>query len=432
MYYICPVFKPKLIMKKTLALLCMCISITCNYAQKVITGRWEGKLQAGNVSLRIVFHFNQQSNGSYSCLMDSPDQGATGIHCDKVTMHGDSVTVQVMSVNGRYDGLLINDSVIKGDWEQAGEKIPVMLKKGEEVVHNIDSNCVETKITLETKTGKIYGTLCTPKKYDKIPVALIIAGSGPTDRDGNSMGLQSDAYKILAHKLGDNNIATVRYDKRGIGESKDTAIQEKDMRFENYINDASDWIAMLRKDKRFSEVIIIGHSEGSLIGIIAAQKGVDKYVSIAGIGESADKTLKRQLSDKLPKMGKDTAYRIIDSLAAGKTVSHIDMTLYALFRPSIQPYLISMFKYDPAAEIKKLTIPVLILQGTKDLQVKVEDAKMLKAADASARLELLEGMNHTLRKVGDNKDANMKSYEDPTMPIDEELVTDIVEFIKEK
>ena len=299
-------------------------------------------------------------------------------------------------------------------------------------VGQTDTSYTETPITLETKTGKIFGTLCTPKIFNKIPLALIIAGSGPTDRNGNNaMGLQTDTYKILAHKLAASNIATLRYDKRGIGESKDAMGKEDDLRFEDYIHDASDWLAILKKDKRFSEVDIKGHSEGSLIGMVAARENTNKYISLAGIGQTADKTLKLQLAHQ-PKMIQDSAYPILDSLAAGKTVKDVPSILVALFRPSVQPYEISWFKYDPSAEIKKLKMPILILQGTSDLQVTVEDAKMLKAADTSAKLVLLDGMNHILRKVGDDKQANMKSYSDPTLPLDEELVTDIIGFIKGK
>ncbi len=284
----------------------------------------------------------------------------------------------------------------------------------------------------ETKTGKIFGTLCTPKKFKKIPVALIIAGSGPTDRNcNNPVGFQTDAYKILAHKLAASNIATLRYDKRGIGESKDAMVAESDLRFETYINDACGWLAMLKADKRFSEVDIIGHSEGSLIGMVAAKKNTNKYISLAGVGQTADKTLKLQLAHQ-SKTVQDSAFPIIDSLAAGKLVKHVPTIMVSLFRQSVQPYEVSWFKYDPSVEIKKLSIPVLILQGTSDLQVRVEDAQLLKAADASAKLILLDGMNHILRKVGDNKEANMKSYSDPSLPLDEELVSDIIGFIKGK
>lgn len=300
------------------------------------------------------------------------------------------------------------------------------------VVAQTDTSYTESDITLKTKTGDIYGTLCMPGKVSgKVPVALIIAGSGPTDRNGNnSMGMETDAYKILAHKLCTYGIATVRYDKRGIAASKAAGSKESDLRFDNYIDDAKGWVKMLKGDKRFIEVDIIGHSEGSLIGMDAAVKGVSKYISLAGAGECADKILKKQLSDKLPKMGRDTADRIIDSLTAGKTVSYIDPLFWALFRPSIQPYLISWFRHNPQADIKKLNIPILILQGTSDLQVDTTDAIELHTAAPKSKMILIKGMNHVLRNVGDDKDANQKSYNDPTMPIDEELIKDIEEFIK--
>ncbi len=297
-----------------------------------------------------------------------------------------------------------------------------------------DTTWTETKITLETKTGQIFGTLCTPKNFVTGPVAIIIAGSGPTDRDGNNtMGLSTDAYKLLAHKLSASNIATVRYDKRGIAESRASMKSESELRFDDYVNDATDWIEMLKSDKRFTNIIVIGHSEGSLIGMIAAKNGAaDKYISIAGAGESADKILKTQLKS-WPQQGRDTAYKILDSLAAGKTVSHVDPTLYSLFRPSVQPYMISWIKYNPAVEIGKLSIPVLILQGTKDIQVTVDDAKELSAGNKNATLVLLDNMNHIFRVVeGNDRQGNIATYSMPALPIDPELVTAISSFINKK
>jgi len=422
-------------MKKTLAVLLIFISTTFTYAQKTIVGTWEGKINIGGNSLRIVFHFEQKSNGFYSGSIDSPDQGAKGIHCDSIILKDDSVIVQVKVVNGGYNGMLVNDSEINGNWEQGGMQIPVKLKKSkvekEKVAEqNKDTNCIETNITLETKTGNIYGTLCTPKNFAKGPVALIIAGSGPTDRDGNSaMGLSTDAYKILAHQLAAHNIATVRYDKRGVGESSAALKSESDIRFDDYINDATAWIRLLKSDKRFTNVVVIGHSEGSLIGMVAAKEdNADEYISIAGAGESIDKTLKRQLQT-MPQQGRDTAYKIIDSLVAGKTVSHVDPMMYSLFRPSVQPYMISWMKYDPAVEIGKLTIPVLIIQGENDIQVTVEDAKKLSAGDKNATLVILKNMNHIFRDVEGDRQANVATYNNPSLPIDAKLVTAISDFI---
>jgi len=296
-----------------------------------------------------------------------------------------------------------------------------------------DSNWVETKITLETKTGQIVGTLCTPKDFVKGPVGFIIAGSGPTDRDcNNAFGLKTDAYKILAHKLAAQHIATVRYDKRGLGESKPALKSESDIRFEDFIDDATAWITMLKSDKRFTKIIVMGHSEGSLIGMIAAREGkADEYISIEGPGESIDKMLKTQLSAQ-PKAIQDSVFPIIDSLKAGKMVTHIEPMLYALFKPSLQPFIISFMQYDPAVEISKLTIPVLIIQGTNDVQVTVDDAKKLSAADKNAKLVLLTNMNHIFRVVEGDRQANVATYSMPNLPIDPELVTAIADFINKK
>ncbi len=291
-----------------------------------------------------------------------------------------------------------------------------------------DTVWVESSVMLETKTGKLFGTLCTPKGFTKGPVALIIAGSGPTDRDCNSPMMKTDAYKMLAHKLADNGISTLRYDKRGIAESKGAMTKESVLHFEDLVDDANGWLQMLKADTRFSKVVIIGHSEGSLIGMLIAKYGADEYISVSGVGESADKVLKTQLAVQ-PKSVQDTAFPIIDSLAAGKLVKNVSTRYYALFRPSVQPYMISWFKYDPAAEIKKLTIPVLILQGTNDVQVSVDDAKRLKEANPKAKMILIDSMNHIFKIIKGDRTENLNSYSNPSLPIDPELPADIGDFI---
>ncbi len=408
----------------------------CAFTPDKLAGAWNGKITMGTISLRIVFHFIQNPDGGYIGEMDSPDQGVAGIGCDNVTLAGDSVFIKITSLNGIFHGVFLNDTTINGVWRQNGVRLPLILDKGDiarlnSSERNIDSNCIETDITLHTPTGDILGTLCIPKNFIRGPVALIIAGSGPTNRNGNSpIGLKTDAYKILAHKLSDNGIASIRYDKRGIAYSRNAAPDESKIRFDDYVNDAIEWINLLKSDNRFTKVTVIGHSEGSLIGMIAARKAnVDNFISIAGAGESIDKTLKRQLQN-LPPEEKDKAYLMLDSMAAGKTTPNTDPSLNPVFRESVQPYLISWIKYDPAVEIKKLTIPVLIIQGTDDLQVTVQDAEELSAADKHAKLILLDRMNHIFRDVNGDKEANMATYNNPLLPIDSNLVTDICNFIK--
>ncbi|AWM13941.1 alpha/beta hydrolase [Flavobacterium sediminis] len=286
---------------------------------------------------------------------------------------------------------------------------------------------IENGITLQTETGDLSGTLCMPVNPKQMPVALIIAGSGPTDRNGNNSMMQNNSLKFLAHELAKSGIASVRYDKRGIGESSSIVQNETTLNFEDYIQDAADWIALLKKDNRFSKVIVIGHSEGSLIGMIAA-KSADLYISVAGAGDAADKILKKQLALQ-PQYIKDMTTPIIDSLKSRKQVKDVVPMLNSLFRPSVQPYLISWFKYDPQTEIKKLNIPILIVQGTKDIQVSTEDAKKLAAASPEARLILIENMNHVFKIVEVNGISNMEGYNNPDLPVAEEMVNSIKSFI---
>jgi len=290
----------------------------------------------------------------------------------------------------------------------------------------------EKAITLETETGKIEGTLLLPSTSKKIPVVLIIAGSGPTDRNGNNPVMTNNSLKMVADGLFENGFASVRYDKRGIGESKGAVVQESDLRFENYVEDAKSWVDLLNDDDRFSEIIILGHSEGSLIGMIASQKeGVKKFVSIAGVGVPAGEILREQLKSQ-PPVVLEQSLPIIEKLEKGETEDNVPQMLYSLFRPSVQPYLISWFKYDPRNEIAKLNIPVLILQGTTDIQVSVSDAEKLAKANESAEKHVIEGMNHILKVAEIDRQKNIQTYSMPDLPLHEELINLITDFIKGK
>ncbi|WP_291146261.1 alpha/beta hydrolase family protein [Flavobacterium sp. UBA7680] len=287
----------------------------------------------------------------------------------------------------------------------------------------------ETPAILKINNDQIFGTLTVPDGVKKCPVALIIAGSGPTDRDGNNSMMKNNSLKMLAEELAKNGIASLRFDKRGIGESKKSAVAESGLVFENYTEDVKSWINYLKQDKRFTQLTVIGHSEGSLIGMIASAKA-NKFVSIAGAGESADKLIKTQIASKSNKQIEDMTFPIIDSLKAGNKVNKVDPLLNSLFRASIQPYLISWFKYDPQTEIKKLTIPVLIIQGNNDLQVSVKDAENLSKAKANSELLIVDKMNHIMKIVDGDQKANMESYNNETLPISETLIHKIVSFIK--
>lgn len=294
----------------------------------------------------------------------------------------------------------------------------------------------EEPIVLKTKTGDIFGSLKAPNSKTPVPIAIIIAGSGPTDRNGNSQLTQNDAYKMLSDELFYSGIATLCFDKRGIAASKSSMKEESDIRFENYIEDVKGWIDLLSNDKRFSNIIIIGHSEGSLIGMIAAKNNpkVTKYISIAGMGVPFDVILKEQLEKQLagqPQATKDLIFSYLDKLKQGETISNIPPTLNALFRPSVQPYMISVMKYNPQEEIAKLTIPTLIIQGTTDIQVPTEQANLLSVANPKAQKVIIENMNHVLKDCKSSDMAEqMPTYSNKSIPLNKEVRKVIINFIK--
>ena len=284
---------------------------------------------------------------------------------------------------------------------------------------------------LKTANGPLHGTLLVPAAAKPMPVVLLISGSGPTDRDGNSVTLpgKNDSLKMLAEGLAAKGIASLRYDKRGIGESRNVGPEEKDLRFEMYVDDAAAWATKLKRDRRFSRVVIVGHSEGALIGTIAAQRGeAAAHVSIAGVGRPADIVLRMQLSGRLPPDLRGISDRTLDALKSGKTVDDLPQSLFVLYRPSVQPYLISWFRYDPVEEVKKLTIPVLIVQGTTDIQVSLDDARALAGAKPDTKLELIDGMNHVLKMVPDSS-QQLASYSDPSLPVAPRLIDVIAGFV---
>jgi pimeloyl-ACP methyl ester carboxylesterase len=294
----------------------------------------------------------------------------------------------------------------------------------------------EIETILNTENCKIYGTLKVPKTNEKVPIALIIAGSGPTDRNCNSSIMTCNAYKMLSDSLNNYGIATLCYDKRLIAKSI-CGQTEDELRFENYIEDTKSWIEFLSQNEQFPQIIVIGHSEGSLIGMIASENNtkVSKFISIAGVGSPADEILKEQLSKQLagqPITLKNQIFSYIDDLKQGKLLENVPPFLYSLFRPSVQPYMISWFKYNPQEEIAKLKIPVLIIQGDLDIQVSENEAELLQEANPNAQKVIVKNMNHVLKNSQsvDMNEQIIDSYNNPNTPINTELVENIVEFIK--
>lgn len=288
---------------------------------------------------------------------------------------------------------------------------------------------IEQIVSIDTGTGKLEGTLLTDDVKTSNIVALIIAGSGPTDRDGNNPTMTNNSLKMLADELVKAGVSSLRYDKRGVGKSKNAGLKEIDLRFDDYINDASQWIEYLNNLNSFNKIAVIGHSEGSLIGMVASQqKNVDKFISIAGAGQPIDQTIREQLKTQ-PPIVLEQSTLILDKLLRGETVEKVPTFLKPLFRPSVQPYMISWFKYDPQKEISKLNKPVLIVQGSTDIQVSLMDADELAAANKKADKVVIQKMNHIFKEATLDRQTNFQTYNQPDLPIKQEFVKAIGEFV---
>lgn len=294
----------------------------------------------------------------------------------------------------------------------------------------IQNNAVQkSDFVFKTQGGKLYGSFTLPDVNSAVPVVLIIPGSGPTDRNGNQDVVTGNTYKMIADSLKNAGIASLRYDKRGVGESHEAMKDEHSLRFEDMVNDAAGIVAELKADKRFSSIFVLGHSEGSLVGMMAAAKEpVAGFISVAGLGNAADKIMVRQIAAQSEELSLKAAF-ILDSLQKGKTITDPGGELSALFRPSVQPYIKSWIKYDPQTEIRKLKIPVLIVQGTNDLQVPESEALTLREAYPDARMKIIKDMNHVLKQAPNDRTKNIATYSMPTLPLAPGLMATVTQFI---
>ena len=291
----------------------------------------------------------------------------------------------------------------------------------------VSSRFPDEERSVAVKGGELKGSLMSPQnKTAQTPIALIIAGSGATDRNcNNGTTLNSNAYRMLAETLAENGIASFRFDKRLVGKSTGFEPDESKLRFDDYVQDAVQLIIYL-KSQGYSKVFVIGHSEGALIATLAAQKTkVDALVSLCGAGENVALTFKRQ-------MNTPEANMVIDKLKDGQLTNDIPQSLQVSFRASVQPYLISWMKYEPSVELGKLTIPILIVGGTTDLQIPPADAEMLKHAAPKAEMSIITGMNHILKDAPADPTANAVTYTQPELPLNKELATVLVRFLRTK
>lgn len=275
----------------------------------------------------------------------------------------------------------------------------------------------------------IDGTLVTPEEPADI-LMIFTQGSGPTDRDGNQPTLNNDGIKKISRILADSNAAaTFRYDKR-IFNMRETRQKESDLRFENFVNDLENIVSYFKESGNYSKIVLAGHSQGSLVSILAAQNSeVNGLISLAGPAKTIDSMIVEQYSKQVPQLEKELRSNF-ETLRETGNITNFNPVFGSIFKPSVQPFIHSWMMYSPSEEIKKLEIPVLIVNGTKDFQVSEQDAEALSASYPEADVKIIENMNHVFRSV-ESEDllVNSKTYNEPLRPIHPELIPAIIQFL---
>src|SRR5215470_4101561 len=296
-------------------------------------------------------------------------------------------------------------------------------------------SAAETRLSIAGPSGALQGTLAAPEGGPKAPVAIIIPGSGPTDRDGNNpLGVTAGSYRLLAEALAAKGVSTIRIDKRGMFGSSAAAADADNIRMGDYAADVRAWGLEARKRASAPCAWLIGHSEGSLIALVTAQQpdGICGLVLVAGAGRKLGDILREQLKANpanapiLPQ-----ALAAITELEAGRRVdvSSMHPALAALFRLSVQGFLIDQMSHDPATLLARYTGPVLVLQGTTDLQVTMQDAQRLAGARPGVTMVTLEGVNHVLKIAPADRAANAATYGNSALPIAPSLIEAITVFL---
>ena len=291
---------------------------------------------------------------------------------------------------------------------------------------------VSTPVELASTPAALHGTLLTPEGPTRA-AAVILPGSGPTDRDGNSgqFGIRASTYRLLAEGLAERGVASIRVDKRGIAGSAAAATSEADLRFNTYADDARAWATEAATKTGQPCAWLIGHSEGALVALAAVADNDNKVcglVLLSGAGRPAGVVLREQLA-ALPEPLKTQAYDALSELEAGRTVATPPAELAAMFRPSVQPYMISWLALDPARLAAAYDGPIFVGQGTTDLQVSVADAEAIKTAQPGATLAVWDDVNHVLKAAPADRAANVATYMDPALPLAPGVVEAVADFI---
>ena len=406
---------------------------------------WRGTVEVDETEVKIEVKLTR-SFSTISGSLKMPDLTPIALPLTNIDIEGRKVYFELeMGPNlAIYDGSRTSTKTAKGKWTQKAPTVQgntkgVFSLDLKEITKDL-SNSIEESVELDTKTGTIYGTLLTPD-IPKPPLALLISGSGSSDRDGNVITgtrmpvLELNVLKLLAIGLSNEGIATVRFDKRGVGESIYEGFDESDLRIETHLRDVLGWLRKVKADDRFSKLLIIGFQEGALLAKLAAiEFQVSGVVSLAGAGVPVDQIFLEQIENHpamFPELVqvKDELETTLKALKNGEELPELPPSLQTSFRESIRNYLRSWFKYDPAQIAAKLEVPLLVVQGTTDLQVARSNGQKLARANPNARLVEIDQMNQALKTAGEDIAQQLMVLTDKDAPLHTKLVPVVAEFV---
>ena len=284
-------------------------------------------------------------------------------------------------------------------------------------------NYSESNISIN---DNIYGSIVEPKSRSNSNLVIFIGGSGPIDRDGNQSFMKCDMFKKLAYSLSEKGISSFRYDKRVVTQIRKGKLDKK-ITFDDFVSDAIAIIDFF--ESKYNSIVIAGHSQGSLVGLLSIKEGVSGFISLSGAGRTIDMVIEDQISKTAPMLLEDTK-KIFKILRSGKITEDFPLPLYSLFNIEIQPFMISWMQYDPKKIIAKIPIPSLIINGDSDLQVDEKEAKLLYNSAQNSEILIVKNMNHVLVEIEGDELKNVKSYNNPELKISELLIEKMVEFIE--
>lgn len=437
-------------MKKILILILLVISAGYNSlsAQQSIEGRWDGAITIMNQDIKIIIQFSR-SGDSLTGKIDIPQQGAAGVGLSKLKYEHPKLSFElpVGPGNTAYFNGEKKDSLIEGDFQQMQFKGTFNLSyKGPiepDTVKELPVNYKTEEVTFLSDSIKLAGTLTIPEGSGRFPAVILITGSGPQNRDEELFGFKP--FKIIADHLTRNGIAVLRYDDRGVGESKGNMIYATT---EDFTRDALAAFRFLSKRKEINaaKIGMLGHSEGGIIAPLAASRNnkIDFIVLMSGSGVPGKSLLKEQLRLILKASGADSAAidrqmkmqgKIVDAVvtdkgwnevrkeiresvllqlnkldleqrkALGDENTYINRIVEAQLRSMNSPWFKYFLSYDPAKTLRKVKCPVLLLFGELDTQVSAEQNKdkmvnaLKEGGNKNYRVEVFPKANHLYQEA---------------------------------